>query len=174
MIAQLSHRHPRGSPPSSSIGVRCAGSFARKSGSLVLPQTSTSSKSSPAARTKIRAERLFTLGVRMFSVLAAMGPPRLSLDELRQSTLLNAPRIAAVRTIFCAPRSASSTKTGSGGSCCVPRAPRADEDVGHLLALAPALSVRSLDPREGTPMAYLSTPPSATEEQYRAMNLQRA
>src|SRR5881397_413056 len=83
MIAQLSHRHPRGSPPSSSIGVRCAGSFARKFGSLVLPQTSTSSKSSPAARTKIRVERLFTLGVRMFSVVAAMDPPWLSLDELR-------------------------------------------------------------------------------------------
>src|SRR3954453_14441656 len=82
MIAQLSHRHPRGSPPSSSIGVRCAGSFARKSGSLVLPQTSTSSKSSPAARTKIRAERLFTLGVRMFRVVAAMDPSWLALDEL--------------------------------------------------------------------------------------------
>src|SRR5436190_14860897 len=83
MIAQLSHRHPRGRPPSSNIGVRCAGSLSRKPGSLVLPQTSTSSKSSPAARTKIRAERLFTLGVRMFSVLAAMDPSWLSLDELR-------------------------------------------------------------------------------------------
>src|SRR5436190_13012509 len=83
MIAQLSHIEPRGSPPSSNIGVSCAGSLVTKAGSLFLPQTSTSSKSSPAARTKIRAARLFTLGVRMFSVLAAMGPSRLSLDELR-------------------------------------------------------------------------------------------
>src|SRR3954452_12817322 len=72
MIAQLSHSEPRGSPASSSIGVRCAGSLERNSGSVVLPQTSFSSKSSPAARTKIRAVRLFTLGVRMFRVLAAM------------------------------------------------------------------------------------------------------
>src|SRR3954462_2300305 len=83
MIAQLSHIEPRGSSSSSSIGVRCAGSFVRKPGSPFLPQTSTSSKSSPAARTKIRAERLFTLGVRTFSVVAAMDPPWLSLDELR-------------------------------------------------------------------------------------------
>ena len=72
MIAQLSPSVPRGRPSSSSIGVRCAGYLARNSGSVVLPQTSFSSKSSPAARTKIRAVRLFTLGVRMFRVLAAM------------------------------------------------------------------------------------------------------
>ena len=71
MIAQLSHSEPRGRPSSSSIGVRCAGSLARNSGSVVFPQTSTSSKSSPAARTKIRAVRLFTLGARMFRVFAA-------------------------------------------------------------------------------------------------------
>jgi hypothetical protein len=70
MIAQLSHSVPRGSPSSSSIGVRCAGSLARKSGSRVLPHTSRSSKSSPAARTKIRAVRLFTLGCRMFRVFS--------------------------------------------------------------------------------------------------------
>ena len=72
MIAQLSQSEPRGRPSSSSIGVRWAGSLARNSGVLVLPQTSTSSKSSPAARTKIRAVRLLTLGFRMLSVLAAM------------------------------------------------------------------------------------------------------
>src|SRR3954466_14246535 len=72
MIAQLSPSVPRGRPSASSIGVRCAGYLLRYSGSAVLPQTSTSSKSSPAARTKIRAVRLFTLGVRMLSVLAAM------------------------------------------------------------------------------------------------------
>ena len=54
MIAQLSQSDPRGSPASSSIGVRWAGSFARNSGVVVFPHTSTSSKSSPAARTKIR------------------------------------------------------------------------------------------------------------------------
>ena len=72
MIAQLSQSEPFGSPSSSSIGVRCAGSFARNSGVVVLPQTSSSSKSSPAARTKIRAVRLLTLGLRMLSVFAAM------------------------------------------------------------------------------------------------------
>ena len=72
MIAQLSPSVPLGSPSSSSIGVRWAGYFARYSGSVVLPQTSTSSKSSPAARTKIRTVRLLTLGVRMLSVFAAM------------------------------------------------------------------------------------------------------
>ena len=72
MIAQLSHSEPRGSPASSSIGVRCAGSLARNSGVVVLPQTSSSSKSSPAARTKIRAVRLLTLGCRMFSVFSAI------------------------------------------------------------------------------------------------------
>ena len=72
MIAQLSPSAPLGSPSSSSIGVRCAGYFARYSGVVVFPQTSTSSKSSPAARTKIRTVRLLTLGFRMFSVFAAI------------------------------------------------------------------------------------------------------
>src|SRR3954466_11992379 len=71
MIAQLSHSEPRGRPSSSSIGVRWAGSLRRKSGSRVLPQTSTSSKSRPAARTKMRTVRLLTLGLRMLSVFAA-------------------------------------------------------------------------------------------------------
>src|SRR3954447_22323536 len=71
MIAQLSHSDPRGRSASSIIGVRRAGSFARKSGSRVLPQTSTSSKSRPAARTKMRTVRLLTLGLRMLSVFAA-------------------------------------------------------------------------------------------------------
>src|SRR5437763_5262606 len=72
MIAQLSQSEPSGSPSSSSNGVRSAGSLARNSEVLFLPQTSTSSKSSPAARTKIRAVRLLTLGLRMLRVLAAM------------------------------------------------------------------------------------------------------
>src|SRR4051794_36760239 len=72
MIAQLSPRYPRGRPSASSIGVRWAGYFSRYSGSVVLPHTSTSSKSSPAARTNTRAVRLFTLGVRMFSRFAAI------------------------------------------------------------------------------------------------------
>src|SRR4051812_29716352 len=72
MIAQLSPRVPRGRAPSSRVGVRCGGYFCRYSGSVVLPQTSTSSKSSPAARTKIRTLRLFTLGRRMFSLYSAI------------------------------------------------------------------------------------------------------
>ena len=72
MIAQLSQSAPLGRPSSSSSGVRSAGSFARNSGVLFLPQTSSSSKSSPAARTKIRAVRLLTLGFRMLSVFEAM------------------------------------------------------------------------------------------------------
>src|SRR5688572_15829634 len=83
MIAQLSHSEPRGRPSSSSSGVRCAGSFARNSGVVVAPQTSVSSNSSPAARTKTRAVRLFTLGLRMFSVMAAMRSSPSVLDELR-------------------------------------------------------------------------------------------
>src|SRR3954468_21163420 len=75
MIAQLSHSDPRGSPASSSSGVRCAGSLARNSRVVVFPHTSVSSNSSPAARTKIRAVRLFTLGVGMLSFLAARGSP---------------------------------------------------------------------------------------------------
>ena len=72
MIAQLSPSVPFGSPASSSDGVRCGGYFARYSGAVVLPQTSTSSKSRPAARTKSARVRLLTLGLRMFSVLSAM------------------------------------------------------------------------------------------------------
>src|SRR5262245_45162243 len=83
MIAQLSHSDPRGRPPSSSIGVRCAGSLARKSGVVVWPHTSSSEKSSPAARTKIRAVRLFTLGLSTFSVLAAIGGSPLLVGVLR-------------------------------------------------------------------------------------------
>ncbi len=72
MIAQLSHSEPRGRPSSSSRGVRWAGSLARNSGVVVWPQTSTSSKSSPAARTKTRAVRLLTLGISTLRVLAAI------------------------------------------------------------------------------------------------------
>src|SRR4051794_12270393 len=72
MIAQLSHSEPFGSPSSSSIGVSCAGSLRTKSGSSFFPHTSSSSKSSPAARTKIRAVRLFTLGFRTLSVFEAI------------------------------------------------------------------------------------------------------
>src|SRR4051794_6687272 len=72
MIAQLSQSEPHGSPASSTIGVRCAGSLARNSGSRVLPQTSTSSKSRPATRTKIRTVRLLTLGLSTLSVIAAI------------------------------------------------------------------------------------------------------
>src|SRR5918995_5952909 len=68
MIAQLSQSAPRGRPSSSSSGVRSAGSLARNSGVLFFPHTSSSSNSSPAARTKIRAVRLLTLGLRMLSV----------------------------------------------------------------------------------------------------------
>src|SRR5437763_12252168 len=75
MIAQLSHSEPCGRPSSSSSGVRSAGSLARKSGVLFFPHTSRSSKSSPAARTKIRAVRLLTLGFRMLSVLDAISLP---------------------------------------------------------------------------------------------------
>ena len=71
MIAQLSQSAPCGSPSSSSSGVRSAGSLARNSGVLFLPQTSSSSNSSPAARTKIRTVRLLTLGFRMLSVCVA-------------------------------------------------------------------------------------------------------
>src|SRR5919106_3369302 len=82
MIAQLSPSAPRGRPSSSSIGVRCAGYFARYSGVVVFPQTSSSSKSRPAARTKTRTVRLFTLGLRMFSVCAGIAPPS-ALDKVR-------------------------------------------------------------------------------------------
>ena len=72
MIAQLSQSAWRGRPFSSSIGVRWAGFFARNSGVVVFPQTSSSSNSRPAARTKMRAVRLLTLGFRTWSLCAAM------------------------------------------------------------------------------------------------------
>ena len=72
MIAQLSQSVARGSPASSIIGVRCAGFFCRNSGDVVVPHTSTSSASSPAARTKMRTERLLTLGFRTWSFMVAM------------------------------------------------------------------------------------------------------
>src|SRR5580765_5293996 len=75
MIAQLSQSAPLGSPSHSSSGVSCEGSLATKSGSPWWPQTSTSSKSRPAARTKMRTLRLLTLGLRMLRVLAAIVPP---------------------------------------------------------------------------------------------------
>jgi hypothetical protein len=72
MIAQLSQSEPLGRPSSSSIGVSWAGSLPTNSGASFFPHTSSSSKSSPAARTKILAVRLLTLGFRMLSVLAAI------------------------------------------------------------------------------------------------------
>src|SRR5689334_5439571 len=72
MIAQLSQSEPWGRPSSSRSGVRSAGSLARKSDVPFLPHMSTSSKSSPAARTNTRAERLLTLGKRTLSVLSAI------------------------------------------------------------------------------------------------------
>src|SRR5262245_63560619 len=71
MIAQLSQSAPFGSPSSSSSGVRSAGSRWRKSGVPFLPHMSSSAKSSPAARTKIRVVRLLTLGLRMLRVWVA-------------------------------------------------------------------------------------------------------
>src|SRR3954470_24607969 len=91
MIAQLSHSEPFGSLSSSSIGVSCAGSLRTKSGSSFFPQTSSSSKSSPAARTQIRAVRVFTLGFRTLSVFEAISssPGRrcLSVGVLRSSVV---------------------------------------------------------------------------------------
>src|SRR5919201_2189554 len=81
MIAQLSQSEPFGRPSSSSSGVRSAGSFARNSGVPFFPQTSISSKSRPAARTKMRTVRLLTLGLRMLSVFVATSAS-LSLDEI--------------------------------------------------------------------------------------------
>src|SRR4029079_1697836 len=72
MIAQLSHSVVRGSHACSIIGVRWAGFLARNSGVWVLPQTSTSSKSRPAARTKIRTVWLLTLGFSTCSVIVAI------------------------------------------------------------------------------------------------------
>src|SRR3954447_17067918 len=72
MIAQLSPSVPRGRLASSSDGVRCGGYLPMYSGPVDLPQTSTSSKSSPAARMKMRTVRLLTLGLRMFSGYSAI------------------------------------------------------------------------------------------------------
>src|SRR5918995_1465869 len=72
MIAQLSPRIPRGRPSASIVGVRCAGYLATYSGPVETPHTSCSEKPSPAARTKMRTERLLTLGLRMFSVMSAI------------------------------------------------------------------------------------------------------
>src|SRR3954447_15826254 len=76
MIAQLSPSVPRGRLASSSDGVRCGGYLSMYSGPVDLPQTSTSSKSSPTARMKMRTVRLLTLGLRMFSVYSATWPSR--------------------------------------------------------------------------------------------------
>src|SRR6516162_1400843 len=69
MMAQLSHMPPFGKSFASSIGVMCAGFFAKYSGERVLPQTSSSVNSRLAARTKTRAAMLFTLGFRIFSFM---------------------------------------------------------------------------------------------------------
>src|SRR5919198_565533 len=97
MIAQLSHIAPRGRPCVSIVGVRWAGFMARNSGVVVFPHTSTSSKSSPAARTKMRAVRLLTLGFRMWSVMSAMSsssgsvPCYRSIRILRRSVVRERP-----------------------------------------------------------------------------------
>src|SRR6185437_5307826 len=78
MMAQLSQMAPFGKSFSSSIGVRCAGFFARNSGERVLPQTSSSVNSRLAARTKTRAAMLFTLGFSTFSFMVS--PPLSSPD----------------------------------------------------------------------------------------------
>src|ERR671921_266941 len=92
MIAQLSQSEPLGRPSSSSSGVRSAGSLVRNSEVPFFPHTSSSSKSSPAARTKIRALRLFTLGFRMLRVFVAMSPPPAVLHQSR--LVLGAPQAA--------------------------------------------------------------------------------
>src|SRR5689334_696051 len=88
MIAQLSQSDPFGRPDSSSSGVRSAGSLDRNSVVPLLPHMSTSSKSSPAARMKIRADRLLTLGFRMLSVCVAIGPLLCALRVWRGESLL--------------------------------------------------------------------------------------
>src|SRR3954466_6522937 len=87
MIAQLSPSVPRGSPSASSVGVRWGGYFATYSGPAVCPQTSCSSKSSPAARTKMRTVRLLTLGLRMFSVFVATSASGSVVGVLRRSVV---------------------------------------------------------------------------------------
>ena len=87
MIAQLSQSAPFGRPASSSSGVRSAGSFARNSGVVFFPHTSSSSNSSPAARTKMRVVRLLTLGLRMLSVFVAMCSSSSVVGVLRSSVV---------------------------------------------------------------------------------------
>src|SRR4051795_12797120 len=87
MIAQLSPSVRRGRLGSSSDGVRCGGYLPMYSGPVDLPHTSTSSKSSPAARTKMRTVRLLTLGLRMFSVFVATSASRSVVGVLRRSVV---------------------------------------------------------------------------------------
>src|SRR4051794_21839996 len=87
MIAQLSPSVPRGNPAASSVGVRCGGYFCTYSGPVVWPHTSCSSKSSPAARTKMRTVRLLTLGLRMFSVFVATSASQSVVGVLRSSVV---------------------------------------------------------------------------------------
>src|SRR5208282_2237134 len=70
MMAQLSHITPFGRPGASIIGVRCDGFRAENSSERVLPQTSSSVKSSFPARTNTRAVMLFTLGLKICSLIA--------------------------------------------------------------------------------------------------------
>ena len=72
MIAQLSPSAPFGSPSSSSIGVRCTRVLLEVLGARRLAPDVQLLEVEPAARTKTRAVMLFTLGLRMFSVLSAM------------------------------------------------------------------------------------------------------
>ena len=68
MIAQLSHSEPFGRPVLLEHRREVRRGPLQELRRSFLPHTSTSSKSSPAARTKTRAVRLLTLGFRMFSV----------------------------------------------------------------------------------------------------------
>ena len=70
MIAQLSQSTPFGSPVLLEQRREVGGVLREELRRRLLPQTSTSSKSSPAARTKMRVVRLLTLGLRMLSVLS--------------------------------------------------------------------------------------------------------
>src|SRR6266545_3615616 len=83
MIAQLSQSEPLGSPSSSSIGVRWAGSFSKNSGVVVCPHTSSCTKSCPAARTKIRPVRLLRLGLRTKGMPST--PSQKSIDVCRSA-----------------------------------------------------------------------------------------
>src|SRR5208282_5265169 len=84
MIAQLSHTTPLGRPGASIIGVRRAGFFARKSSVRVLPYTSSSVKSSLAARTNTRAVMLLTLGLMTCSLIADISFLLFAVDEFRR------------------------------------------------------------------------------------------